>query len=54
MGTVKVALDPQGSVFVWGERWQASSEDNQLISAGERVKVTEVDGFRLKVKKVKD
>lgn len=54
MGIVKVALDPQGSVFVWGERWQASSEDDQPISVGERVKVTEVDGFRLKVKKVKD
>jgi membrane-bound serine protease (ClpP class) len=51
-GTVKVALDPQGSVFVWGERWQATSDDNRPIAAGEQVKVTEVDGFKLKVKKV--
>jgi membrane-bound serine protease (ClpP class) len=51
-GTVKIALDPQGSVFVWGERWQAVSEDNRPIAVGERVKVTEVDGFRLKVQKV--
>ncbi len=50
-GTVKVSLDPQGSVFVWGERWQATSQDGQSIPAGEQVKVTEVDGFRLKVKK---
>jgi len=52
IGTVKVALDPQGSVFVWGERWQATSEDGETIEAGERVKVTQVDGMRLKVKKV--
>jgi len=50
-GTVKVALEPQGSVFVWGERWRATSEDGQPIPAGERVDVTAVDGFRLKVKK---
>ena len=52
IGTVKVALNPQGSVFVWGERWQATSEDNQPIAAGEQVKVIEVDGFKLKVKKI--
>jgi len=51
-GLVKVTLDPQGSVFVWGERWQAASDDNRPIAAGERVKVTAVDGFRLKVRKV--
>ncbi len=52
VGTVKVALNPQGSVFVWGERWQATSNDGQPISAGERVEITEMDGFQLKVKKV--
>jgi len=52
IGTVKVALEPQGSVFVLGERWQATSEDGQPIPAGERVRITEMDGFRLKVKKV--
>ena len=50
-GTVKVALEPQGSVFVWGERWTATSEDGEPIPAGERVSVTAVDGFRLTVKK---
>lgn len=50
-GTVKVALEPQGSVFVWGERWTATSEDGEPIPAGERVKVTAVDGFRLTVKR---
>ena len=52
VGTVKVALEPEGTVFVWGERWHAASEDNQPIPAGERVKVTAIDGFHLKVKKL--
>ncbi len=51
-GVVKVPLDPRGSVFVWGERWNATSEDGQPIPAGEEVQVTGVDGFRLKVKKL--
>lgn len=51
VGTVKSALEPKGSIFVWGERWQAESEDGQTIPAGEQVKVTGVDGFRLKVRK---
>ncbi|MBN1221512.1 MAG: nodulation protein NfeD [Anaerolineae bacterium] len=52
IGTVKVALEPQGNVLVWGERWHAISEDNQPILPGQRVQVTKVDGFRLKVKKL--
>lgn len=50
-GTVKIPLEPQGSVFVWGERWHATSEDGQPIPVGTKVKVTAVDGFELKVKK---
>ncbi|MCB9076290.1 MAG: nodulation protein NfeD [Anaerolineaceae bacterium] len=50
-GTVKIPLDPKGSVLVWGERWEAVSQDGQPISAGEQVEVTEMKGFRLKVKK---
>jgi membrane-bound serine protease (ClpP class) len=52
IGTVKVALEPEGSVFVWGERWQATSTSGQPISAGERVKVTAIEGLHLKVEKV--
>jgi membrane-bound serine protease (ClpP class) len=52
IGTVKMALEPQGSVLVWGERWQAFSEDGQPIAAGSRIKVTALDGFRLTVKKI--
>jgi membrane-bound serine protease (ClpP class) len=51
-GTVKVALDPKGTVFVWGERWQATSTDGQSIPAGARVQVTAIEGFQLKVRKV--
>jgi membrane-bound serine protease (ClpP class) len=54
IGTVKVTLEPKGSVFVWGERWQAISEDKQPIPAGAQVKVMAVEGFRLKVKKVEE
>ncbi len=50
-GTVKVALNPQGSVFVWGERWQATSHNGEEIAIGEQVQVTTIDGFRLTVKK---
>jgi membrane-bound serine protease (ClpP class) len=52
IGTVKVALEPQGSVFIWGERWQATSANGQSIPAGERVRVTAIDGLHLKVEKV--
>ncbi len=52
VGTVRIALEPQGSVFVWGERWQASSEDGQTIDVDEEVQVTEMKGFKLKVRRV--
>lgn len=51
-GTVKVSIDPKGSVLVWGERWEAVSHDGQPIESGEAIEVTEVKGFRLKVKKI--
>jgi len=52
-GVVKIALQPQGSVFVWGERWTATSEDGQPIDVDEQVQVTAMDGFKLKVKRVR-
>ncbi len=51
-GTVKVALEPQGSVFVQGERWQATSRNGRPIPVGTRVKVIKVEGFHLTVAKV--
>jgi membrane-bound serine protease (ClpP class) len=52
IGTVKVALEPEGSVFVWGERWRATSANGQPVPAGELVKVTAIEGLRLKVEKI--
>ncbi len=43
-------LDPEGFVFLDGERWSAESEEG-TIEEGERVVITEVKGLRLKVKK---
>ncbi len=51
VGTVKVALQPSGTILVWGERWQATSRDRQPIETGEEVEVTDVEGFQLKVKR---
>ena len=53
VGTVKVPLDPQGSVLVYGEWWTATSEDGQPIDVGEEVKVTKLDGLQLRVRKAK-
>ena len=47
---VRSTLDPQGFVFLDGERWTAESEEG-TIQEGERVVITEVHGLRLKVRK---
>ncbi len=52
IGTVKVALEPDGTIFVWGERWRATSEDGQPIEVGAKVSVTKIEGFHLTVKKL--
>jgi len=51
IGTVKETLSPRGSIFVWGERWQAVSHDGQEIPAGTRVKIVALEGFLLTVKR---
>lgn len=45
---VKVALDPEGTVFYKGERWSAISEKDR-IEPGEEVIITAVDGLTLHV-----
>jgi len=47
------ALDPEGFVFFQGARWRAESQSGR-IDEGERVRVTEVEGLRLKVTKADD
>ncbi|GAC1470908.1 MAG: nodulation protein NfeD [Desulfuromonadaceae bacterium] len=48
-GLVETGMAPEGKVFVRGEYWDAWSDEP--INAGSRVKVLEVEGMRLKVKK---
>jgi len=42
----RTILDPDGVVFIHGERWNARSEDDR-IEMGEEVKVTKVERLRL-------
>ncbi|MBI2909083.1 MAG: nodulation protein NfeD [Chloroflexi bacterium] len=44
----RTALNPEGFVFVEGERWDAISEDG-AVEPGEEVIITKVDGLRLTV-----
>ncbi len=50
VGVARSELAPDGTVFVQGELWTAESVDGP-IPAGGRVRVTRVDGLRLRVKK---
>ena len=45
---VKVALNPEGTVFFKGERWTAISEKGR-VEPGEEVIITKVDGLKLRV-----
>jgi len=47
---VKVALNPEGTVFLKGERWSAISEE-ELVKPGEEVVIKKVDGLILHVTK---
>ena len=47
---VKVALEPEGTVFFKGERWMAISEKGR-VEPGEKVIITKVDGLTLYVTK---
>ncbi|MFH1027200.1 MAG: nodulation protein NfeD [Pseudomonadota bacterium] len=49
-GVTETGLAPDGKVFVRGEYWDAWCDEP--IEAGRRVRVLEVDGMRLKVKRV--
>jgi membrane-bound serine protease (ClpP class) len=50
VGEARSELAPQGVVFVQGELWTAESVDGR-IPEGARVRVVEVEGLRLKVRK---
>jgi membrane-bound serine protease (ClpP class) len=50
VGVAKTDLNPEGIIFIHGERWQASTK-GKSIKAGEEVEVIEVKGLNLIVKK---
>ncbi len=50
VGTVKQRIDPEGLVFVHGEYWRAVSPEP--IDEGEKVRVENMEGLVLKVKRV--
>ncbi len=55
VGIVAVArttLDPTGTVFVHGERWEATLDEGK-VESGEEVVITKVEGLRLRVTKKK-
>jgi membrane-bound serine protease (ClpP class) len=47
---VRTTLDPEGTVFIKGELWDALGEDGR-VEPGEWVEIVAVDGFRLLVKR---
>jgi len=50
VGVTKTVLDPEGTIFIHGERWQASTK-GESIKEGEEVEALEVKGLKLIVKK---
>jgi membrane-bound serine protease (ClpP class) len=50
IATVKVALNPEGTIFYKGERWSAISEEG-TVAVGEEVIIKKVDGLMLYVTK---
>ena len=51
VGVARTRLAPEGQVFVQGELWQARCDGE--AEAGEEVRVTAVEGLRLRVEKVR-
>lgn len=52
-GLAKTDMNPKGKVLVAGELWEAESISGS-ISSGEKIIVSEVQGFRMKVKKAEN
>ncbi|MCK4361840.1 MAG: nodulation protein NfeD [Dehalococcoidia bacterium] len=50
VAVAKTNLDPTGTVFVHGERWQATVDEGK-VEPGEEVVITKVEGLRLSVTK---
>jgi membrane-bound serine protease (ClpP class) len=48
---VRTPLDPEGYVFIKGERWAARAEQG-TVAIGEYVRIIGAEGFHLRVEKV--
>ena len=48
------ALTATGQVDVAGQRWSASTQDNEIIPIGTVVKIKEIQGVKLIVEKIKE
>ena len=51
VGTARSRLDPLGQIFVRGEIWSAEAPEGEIIEKGEEVKVADVRGLMLRVRK---
>lgn len=49
----KTTLNPTGTVFADGTRWQATLEEGGPVEAGEEVEITVIKGLKLKVRQRK-
>jgi membrane-bound serine protease (ClpP class) len=52
IGEVRTGCNPQGTIFVHGELWNAVC--NEEVNTGDRVKVVKINGLKLEVKKIDD
>ena len=50
VATTLTRLDPEGTVFVEGEHWTATSEEG-IVESGQKVVVTKMEGLRLQVRR---
>jgi membrane-bound serine protease (ClpP class) len=51
IGVAQTRLAPEGKVFVHGELWNATADET--VEAGEKVRVLQTEGLKMKVEKVK-
>lgn len=50
-GIARTRIDPEGQVFVHGEWWNAYSDE--IIEAGQKIRVLKTEGLKLKVEKLR-
>jgi membrane-bound serine protease (ClpP class) len=52
VGTARTDLNPEGTVYVWGEYWTGIAEGG-TIQAGQRIEVVAKEGFHLRVRRAR-